>query len=322
MRRIISVICAAGFAILFLSRAASAVVVDGIGIVVNKDAILVSEINETLMPLMQELRAKYTGEELQKHLAELRKTVINQAIETKLILQVAKEKGITASEKEVDSRIEIVKGRFPSEEEFLKALSVKGVTYGEYREQVAEQVLVQQTIQSVLGPDAEVLDNDVRQYYDDHLSDFVTEPKVKLAQIFMAIPSGATPEAVEAIRQQAIQVHILIEDGMDFDKLAEHYSEGPHGDKGGIIGTVGKNEILPELEDIAFTLHSGEVSPVIETTYGFHILKALEAMPAKKVAFADARPTIEEHLRELKRNEKYKKWIKGLRDTAYIDVKL
>ncbi|RJP21239.1 MAG: hypothetical protein C4520_10290 [Candidatus Abyssobacteria bacterium SURF_5] len=301
---------------------ASAVVVDGIAVVVNKDAILVSEINEVLMPLMQEYREKYSGKELQKRLTELRETVVNQAVETKLILQVAKEKAVTVNERDIDTRIDAVKSRFPSEEEFLKALATKGLTYREYRDQVAEQVMVQQTVQSFTSSGIDVSDNEIKDYYRDHPSEFVTESKVNLAQIFLASPREATPGTVEAIRQRAIQLHVLIEDGMDFMELASHYSEGPNVENGGLIGIVGRKEILPELEKIAFELESGEVSPVIETSYGFHILKAIEAMPAREVSFEEAKPFIEERLRETKRTEKYKQWIKELRSKAYIDVKL
>jgi peptidyl-prolyl cis-trans isomerase SurA len=310
------------FSLVVLVPPAAAVVVDGIAIVVNNDAVLVSEINEVLMPLMQEYRQKFSGKELEKRLADLRETIINQAVETKLILQVAREKGISASEKDIDGRIEIVKNRFPSEEEFFKVLSMKGTTYREYRDQVAEQVVVQQTVQNMVNQDIEVLDNEIRDYYDKYQSEFVTVPRVKLAQIFLSVPAGAAPETVEAIRQRAHQLRVLLDDGMDFSELASNYSEGPNREDGGLLGLVGRNEILPELENVAFGLSSDEVSPVIETTYGFHILKALESMPAREIAFAEAKPIIEERLREKKRSEKYQEWVQQLRGSAFIDIKL
>lgn len=312
-----------GICLIFLfAPVAAAVVVDGIAAVVNKDAILVSEINEALMPLMQEYRQKYSGKELQKRLANLREMIIDQAIETRLVLQVAKEKGITASEKDIDTRVDMVKSRFPSEEDFLKALSTKGMTLREYRDQVAEQVLVQQTVQRVIGQDIEVLDNEIRDYYDSHVDEFVTIPKVNLAQIFLAVPGDATSDVINQKRKLANQIEVLLDDGMDFGELAEHYSEGPYGKDGGLIGVVGKNEILPELEKNAFALKTGEISPVIQTSYGFHILKALEALPERKIGFDEAKPLIEERLRDIKRNDKYKEWIQELRSKAYIDVKL
>ncbi|RJP67854.1 MAG: hypothetical protein C4532_13980 [Candidatus Abyssobacteria bacterium SURF_17] len=316
-----------GLAIVFLSTivlssAAVAVVIDGVAIIVNKDAILVSQINETLMPFMQEYRTKYSGAELKKKMDELRQTVIEQAIETKLILQVAKQKGIVPDERDVDVRIEMVKSRFPSEDVFLEGLAAKGITYREYRDQVAEQVLVQDTIKLVAGSDINISENEIRDFYDAHLSEFVTEPKVKLAQIFLKIPTDSTPEQVEELRQKAEQLHILIEDGMAFSELARTYSEGPYREKDGVIGVVGHGEILPELEDIAFGLQTGEMSPVIQTTYGLHVLKSLESFPARKITLDEARPLIEDRITETKRSEKYKEWIKKLREDAFIEVKI
>lgn len=297
-------------------------VIDGVAIVVNNDAILVSEINEMMMPLMQEYRAKYASAELKKKMTELRDTIIEQAIDTRLILQIAKQRGVTADEKSVDTRIEAVKKRFPSEDIFLQALASKGVTDREYRDQVAEQVLVQETLRRVLGAGIDITDNEIGEYYDTHPEEFITEPKVNLAQIFLQIPSESTAENVEQVRQKAEELHVLIEDGMDFSELAKKYSEGPYRDKGGVIGIAGPGEILPELEKIAFSLKTGETSAVIRTAYGFHLLQALEAFPARTVMFEEARQDIEGRIHEIKRSEKYKDWMKKLREDSYIDIKI
>ncbi len=305
-----------------LSTAVFSAVIDGVAIVVNRDAILVSQINETMMPLMQEYRTKYSGAELKKKIDELRQMVIDQAIETKLILQVAKAQKIKADERDIDARLEVVKKRFPSEDAFLQALTARGLTIREYRDQVAEQVLVQATIKQVLGPGIQVSDNEIQDYYDSHPDEFITEPQVRLAQIFLKIPSGSSLEDIDQLRQKAEQLRILIEDGVDFSELARKYSEGPYRDKGGMVGLVSAKDILPELKDIAFSLKPGEVSPVIQTSYGLHILKAIETTPARKITLKEATPMIEERLNDTKRNEKYKTWIKKLRKDAFIDVKI
>jgi parvulin-like peptidyl-prolyl isomerase len=299
-----------------------AAVIDGIAIIVNKDVILVSEVNEAMMPLIQEFRARYAGAELKKRMAELRDTIIEQAIDTKLILQVAKKNGITASDKTIDTRIEAVRERFPSEDNFLQALEVKGITYREYREQVAEQVLAQETIRRVLGTEISVLDNELLEYYDGHPDEFVTEARVNLAQIFVEIPSGSNQEELKQLRQKLEQVRILTEDGADFSELAMKYSEGPFREKGGTIGVVSSRDILPELEETAFSLKAGEVSQVKQSTYGFHLLKALELMPARKIEFEEAKLFIEERLSETKRSEKYEEWIKKLKEDSFIEIKI
>ncbi len=322
LRRTIAACILSSLVLVLLSPSAFPRVIDGVAIIVNKDAILVSQINETLMPLVQEYRARYAGDELKKKMDELRNTIIDQAIDTKLVLQVARARGITADENAVDARVEIVKSRFPSEDDFFQALAARGITYREYRDEVAEQLLVQETIRRVVGADIRVSDNEIEEYYKTKIDEFVTQPKVNLAQIFFTIPSGSAPEEVGRIRRKAEQVRTLIDDGIEFSKLAEQYSEGPYQSRGGVIGIVGADDILPELEQIAFNLKTGEVSPVIQTGYGFHILKALEAVPARKVSFEEAKPVIEERIREQKRSEKYKEWIKKLREDAYIEVKI
>lgn len=296
--------------------------IDGIAIVVNKDAVLVSEVNAAMMPTVQEYRKKYSGDELKKKLADLRETVVNQAIETRLILQVAKANDITPDDKAVDSRIAIIKKRFPSEEEFVKALAAKGMTLREYREQVVEQVLVQDTTRMVLGREISVQDDEIEAYYEDHHDEFETEPRVELAQIFLKIPGDGTDEEIEEIRKKADQLRLLLDDGADFSELAGKYSEGPYREKGGLLGAIGPEEILPELEKIAFALETDEISTVVRTAYGFHILKAIEARPARKIGFDEATPLIEESIREEKRSEKYDDWIDKLKEDSYIDIRI
>lgn len=307
--------------VVFSSPALSRII-DGIAIIVNKDAILVSEINSAMHPILQEYRTKYTGGELEQKASELRETVINQAIENKLVLQVAKANGIKADDKLIDSRIEIIKKRFSSEDEFLGALAAKGLTFREYREQVAEQVLVQETLKRVLGADINVQDDEVKEYYDSHPEEFETKPTVKLAQIFLPVPSGTAQEKVDEIREKAEQLHVLLEDGADFSELATHYSEGPYSEKGGVIGVFTPEEMRADLKDAAFSLKTGEFSPVIRTSFGFHILKAIEATPARTVGFDEAKSFVEEKISEERRTEKYGDWIKQLKEESYIDVKI
>ncbi len=308
--------------IVFSSTAAFPRVIDGIAIIVNKDAILVSEINEAMAPLMQEYRVRYQGDELKKKMKELRETIIEQAIDTKLILQVAKRKGLVADQKDVDNRVEIVKSRFPSEDIFLQALAAKGITYLEYREQVAEQVLVQETIRSEVGAGIRVSENEMQEYYDSHPDEFVMKQKARLAQIFLKIPSGSAQEEIERLRQKAEQLRILIEEGAAFEEIAMKYSEGPYREKGGVLGEVSPGEMLPELEQVVFSMKAGEVSPVVQTTYGLYLLKTLDVKPARKVPFEEARPMIEERVGENKRSQRYKDWIKELRQDAFIDIKI
>jgi parvulin-like peptidyl-prolyl isomerase len=297
-------------------------IIDGVAIVVNKDAVLVSEINGSMGPAVQQYREAYTGPELEKKLAELRETVINQAIETKLILQVAKVNGVTANEKIVDSRIEAIEKRFPSQKEFVRALASKGLTLREYRDQVVEQTIVQDTVKRILGREVTVQDDEIEEYYDSHRDEFETKPHVELAQIFLQIPRDGTEEEIEAVVELADQLRVQLDDGAEFSELATKYSEGPYREKGGLIGDVGAEEILPDLEKIAFTLETDEISPVVRSAYGFHILKAYKASPARKIGFEEAKPLIEESIREEKRAEKYDGWIDKLKEDSYIDIRI
>lgn len=297
-------------------------VVDGVAAVVNEDVILVSEINEAMQPVIREYTQRYTGEELRQKLRELQEAVISKAIEDKLILQVAKQHGIKAEKGQIDERMDAVIERFGSIEEFERQVEARGLTPREYREQVRDQILVQETIRQVVGTKIRITDNDIVEYYREHRDEFELAPARRLGSIFLGYPEDVPVSQRGLVRRRAEQIQLLAADGAQFGELARKFSEGPHRQKSGDVGFVSHGEILPALEDAAFAATVGAAPVIVETPAGVHLLVVTDERPGRLIPLSEARARIQATLTEEEQNERYEKWIDALKDQSFIDRKL
>lgn len=297
-------------------------VVDGVAAVVNDDVILVSEINEAMRPLIREYRQRYSGADLRQRLQDVQEAVVTKAIEDRLILQVAKKAEITADKAQVDERLQSVIDRFGAVKEFEAELRRRGMSLREYREQVRDQIVVQETIRQVVGAKIRVTDNEIAEYYRTHRDDFEVAPARRVSDIFLAYNPASPTADREGVRVRARQIVMLAEEGADFGELARKFSQGPHRDKGGDIGFVTRGEILPVLEEAAFSQPVAGTPALVDTANGLHILAVMAARPGRVIPLSEARPRIQTTLTEQKQNDKYQEWIAELKAQSFIDRKL
>lgn len=213
-------------------------------------------------------------------LDSLRKVILDKMIDDKVLLvQAERDTTIKVTSKEVGealtNQIEMIKSQFPSEDAFRAQLRAEGLTLRELREQyqdeVKNQLLKDRLIQSRLAK-VRVSSGEVKQFYEANRDSIPDKPAgVRLAHILIGVtPSQATRDSLYSfatlIRDKALS-------GEDFETLARNYSDDPSADKGGDLGWFGRGEMVPEFEQAAFALQPGQISDVVETTFGFHIIK-------------------------------------------------
>lgn len=301
---------------------AAARVIDGVAAVVNEDVILVSEINEAMRPIIREYRQRYSGDDLRRRLTEVQETVVLKAIEDRLILQVARRVGIAADKAQVDERLEAVVRRFGSDDSFEAELRRRAMTAREYRSQVRDQIIVQETIRQVIGANIRVTDNEIADYYREQRHQFELTAARRISTIFLPFTASGPVSDHAAVRLRAQQIVMLAGEGADFAELARKFSQGPHHAQGGDVGFVTRGEILPVLEEAAFARAAGDPPVMIETSTGVHLLLVTAERPGRLVPLSEARQRIQATLTEQKQSEKYQDWIDGLKTDSFIDRKL
>jgi len=196
-----------------------------------------------------------------------------------LLVQARKDSTINVSNREVDealtNQIQMIKSQFPSEEAFLTQLRTEGLTLRELREQyqdeIKNQLLKDKLIQGRLSH-VKVSSGEIRQFYEANRDSLPEKPAgIRLSHILIGIAPG------EATKDSLYRFAALIKDkalaGENFETLVKNYSDDPSADQGGDLGWFGRGEMVPEFEKAAFSLQPGEISEVVETIFGFHIIK-------------------------------------------------
>jgi peptidyl-prolyl cis-trans isomerase SurA len=308
---------------LFLTTASAAELISGIAAIVNDDIITIYEVNREYAIALKE-EEKRTGQPLsQEALNTLKKDIINALIDRKLIKQKIKELNIVVSEEEVRQSIEDVKKQNKlSQEALASALLAQGLTFDQYRAQIKEQLerlrLMSQEVKSKI----QVGEKEVRDYYDANLSQYTEEPTYRARHIFLKIDKQATNEEIKKVMLKAANVMAEAGSGADFTELAKKYSDDPGAAKdGGDLGTFKKGDMLPEIETAVLAMKPGEISELVTSAAGFHIIKLEEKIAGKVKPFESVKGLIDDQLYRQKSEERFKQWAEDLRKSASIEIK-
>lgn len=263
--------------------------------------------------------------------------ILNQLITIDALLQKANDADRAAGKADADLQFTNLVKRFGSEEAFARQLKAVGVTADELRVKAAQEATAKAALKRELK--ITVSDADAKAFYDKHAADF-EQPELAKAQhiLLMTIdPATRTPlstNAVAAKRKLAEDLLKQIKAGTNFATLAKQYSEDPGSkDEGGELPEFPRGKMVPEFEAAAFALTNNQVSGIVTTMYGFHIIKMEEKTPAKKYAINDTLPQIDKTVLEVckseveseKMKDQANDYIKGLRkelDVQIVDPQL
>lgn len=170
-----------------------------------------------------------------------------------------------------------------------------------------------------LGKDIPVSDDEVKRYYDDHLDQYKHDKEVRARHILFALkPAGTTEKEIEAARSEAQKVLEEAKKGKDFAELAKKYSQDPATAKqGGDLGWFDAKKMIPEFSEAAFALKKGQISDVVKTSYGFHIIKVEDIREARTVPLDEVKADIVNHLKTQEAQDIAYKKARDLRDLAF-----
>lgn len=291
----------------------SAELIDAVVATVDKEAILQSEIITEIRPALEGL----SGGEAEAQ--ELFNTALDQAIEQKILYREGVLNDIKITDEQIEERMKRYRDQFDSEDAFLKALADAGETMSDLRERIRKQTVALSMGMSKrvqLEKEITISEAEVAQYYQDNASTYEKPERVKLYRIFIAAEKDEGSRAKALARIEALREELSL--GADFSQLATQHSEGPGASEGGFVGWIGRNDLVPELENVAFSLAPGDISPVIETEFGMMLLKVEEKVDAGLATFEEVRNEIEPTLRQNYADEKYQKWMDELRKRSRV----
>jgi peptidyl-prolyl cis-trans isomerase SurA len=297
--------------------------IDRIVAVVNNEVITLSDLNKvtTLMFAGVDKKQAFTDEQR----AEIEQKALEQLIEKKLIEQKAKESSIKVDDKEVSRAVEdVLKKNNISLEQLKEILKKDGTSIEEYRKMLRSEILQSKVIGREVRSKVTITDKDIQEYYEKNVK-HQEKPgeKVRIQQIFFATPPDTTPKQVEKLTSQMEEIRAKIMAGDDFGQMAAKHSQDPSAKEGGDLGVFGRGELLPVIENVAFSLQAGEVSQVTRTPAGLHLIKVIDKKGTEGEKGAQSsRDEIEENLYRREVDVLFLKWMEELKKKAYIKTYL
>lgn len=308
---------------LFFPQQLRSEVIERIVALVNNEVITLTELEEAGAHLFQQIKESTRPAERQEKLKKAQREVLEQLIESKLLEQEIKKRKVDVSEKEVDAAIaEIMKHNHMSENELKMALAKEGLTYFAYRQRIRNDLgkirLINREIKSKLV----ITEEDIKKIYQEKIKDYTEPVEVKLQQIFIPLPRQASSAEVKEAEQKINDLWRRARQGEDFTELARSYSLGPEAKAGGVLGYFKRQELIPELEEIAFQMEIGEISAVIRSPHGFHILRLLERRGGTPKPFAEVAPQIREAKLQEEAERKFQEWLQSLKKKSFIEIRL
>ncbi len=281
---------------------------DGIAAVVNTEIITVSELQSEMGDEFFRLKARYEGDELTERLSRKRQEVLNRMIERKLLVQEAKAKNVSVSDEEVEQAWEQMRRNpagFPPAAAQSKAV-------------LREELMARRIRDIEVRRGIVVVPKEIHAYFQEQQQRFTSPGTHHIRQILL-LPK--LDEDRETLKARAEVLMDQLEEGRSFEKLAELFSDGSESVLGGDLGFVTKDELLAPLGEALDKLNPGEVSPLIETEIGIHILLLEENRPGITEPFEKVKEAIGNRLFQEKIQESHDNWMSSLKDKAYIEIR-
>jgi len=308
---ILACFCIAGSMAMPAAAQEKAAVVNGTVITVKE---LDNEVNQAKRRMAQQGQmVKETDS------AKLKGQILDRLIEQELLYAQSKKEGIQIADKTIEDHIAKLQARFPSKEAFEKALKQMNLTAAELKEKTREGMAIQELITKDVAQKITISDAEVEKFYKSHPDYFKQPEQVKASHILIKSDAKDDQAKKDAAKKKIEDIQKQVQDGGDFAELAKKYSEGPSGKQGGDLGFFGRGQMVKPFEDAAFALQPGQVSDIVQTRFGYHLIKVTDKKAAGTVPLKDVKEKIRGFLKQQKVNTALEAYIKKLKDGAKIE---
>jgi len=300
-----------------------ATIIDRIVAIVNGEIITLAEVELYRSKLQDGSEATGNPGKKGTKVPESEREILERLIEEKLVEQQCKKMAIKVSARDIDMAIEDVKRLNAITDEQLKmALMADGLSLEDYRQQLREQIkrakLVSRVVRTEVIPDDEIL----KQFYLEHIEQFKEPDQIRASHILIMIPQDTDDLLMEALRQKGETILERLRQGQDFQELARLYSDDASAKKGGDLGFFKRGELVPEFERVTFNLQPGQISGLVRTKIGFHIIKITERKEGSVIPYEEVSERVRNQFIEEESTRLYKAWLEKLKAESFIKVKL
>ena len=291
---------------------------DAVAVRIDGQDITNRQVSEEQGRLLQQLGGRMDPQQLGAMKDVIRQQALDNLINRTLLEKAIADAGVTTTPEEVDARMAEVKASFGSEQDFIDRLAMMGMTEDLVRSEMetalkVEKLLVGRQDTSPISEDA------IRSYYNENKQRFEQPERVQASHVLIKVDAGATEAMKNVARTDAERVLGELRGGADFAQVASQNSDCPSKERGGDLGYFEQGRMVKPFEDVAFNLKIGEISDVVETQFGYHIIKVTDRQDARTIPFDEAKDGIAAFLEGQRNQRTLETYTEELRSAATIE---
>ena len=317
--RSLTVLAVLAMMLSFWPQHARAEVIEQIVAKVNDDIITLTQFNQEKESRYKALKSRYKGEELLQKYNESVKQILPDLIDELLLVQKAEEFGMTEDlDLEAKAYIQdlMKQNNIPTEDALKQEMGRSGITWSTWYANLKKFILVNRIKGAMVRQKVKIMKSDVDNYYSSHADEFTQPAEVQLEEIVLYTKD----KDADQVRTNIEAIADKLKTGADFNELAKADSEGPTASEGGNIGSFAINALSPAIAKAVESLQPGQVSGVIETDFGFEIIRLLKRTEARKQPLSEVQEKIEDKLWRAQINPVLHDYLKEIRKESYIYV--
>lgn len=247
--------------------------------------------------------------------------VLDRLVAYKLLVQESTARKIAVPDAEIDARVAEIRSQFPSEQAFTTTLEQRKLTLAGLRADVREGFQIDKLLEAELGGTTAVTPEEVSDFYAKNPSEFQQSERVRASHILIRLPDGADAATKEQARGRAAEILNDVKAGKDFAALAKEHSQDPgSGPNGGDLGAFERGQMVGAFEQAAFSLPPGQTSELVETQFGFHIIKVAEKQAARTIPLDDVRTQLEQFLQGRNRERATQVFVETLKTRGKVEI--
>ena len=256
-----------------------------------------------------------TMDEIKQNLPKLEEKALDQAVGAKLLLDRAQELDVPVTAADIDAEVAKVVMQVGGEENFKKALEAQGITEVAFRKELEKGAKVNKLVEQACAGVPDPTEDEVAKFFEAHKAEFVTPPQVLCQHILVKGSDDAALDKIKTIRER------IVSGKSDFAAEAKEHSDCPSGAEGGSLGWFGRGMMVPEFDKVAFEMKKGEVSGVVSTQFGYHIIYKADEKGGGEQTLVDVHDQIKDLLRHEARGRAMDSFVAELKANAKVEYR-
>jgi peptidyl-prolyl cis-trans isomerase C len=251
---------------------------------------------------------------------EIYRRVLDELVTYTLLKQEAKARNIIVTDAEVEEQLTAMRQAAKTEEAFKKALAARKMTLERLKTDARAEIAISKMMKAQVESTAEATDAEVRDYYDKNPDRFTRSEMVRASHILLRVDPNADEATKKQTRAKIDAVLKRARSGEDFGALAQQNSQDGSAPQGGDLGYFPKEKMVKEFADVAFAMKTGDISDVVPTQFGVHIIRVTDRKPAGTVPLDEVGPKVKQFLTEQKKQQQAQAFIAEVKQKAKIEV--